>query len=121
MTKLSTHFKSEEFACHCCGVSKATPELITLLETIRQYANAPLVINCGYRCAKHNATVGGVNHSQHLLGNAADIQIHGMTPAKAQQFIQELHDSGKCHVGGLGRYATFTHVDARDGTARWSG
>jgi uncharacterized protein YcbK (DUF882 family) len=120
--QLSTHFSSTEFTCKCgCGKSDVTPELVELLEAIRKYANAPIIVISGRRCERHNKKWGGKLHSQHLLGNAADIHIKGMTPRKAHQFIQELHQSNKCHVGGLGSYSTFTHVDARKDVARWNG
>ena len=121
-TTLSTHFNSSDFACKCgCGVKDVSPKLIELLEVIRQYANAPITIVSGRRCEAHNKKCGGAKNSQHLLGTAADIQIKGMTAQKARQFIKEMHDSRKCHVGGLGCYKTFTHVDVREKTARWSG
>ena len=120
--KLSEHFNSEEFACKCgCGKSEVSPKLIELLDIIRKYANAPITIVSGRRCPAHNKNCGGVKTSQHLLGNAADIQIKGMSASKVQQFIQELHESNKCRVGGLGSYTTFTHVDVRQKVARWNG
>ena len=120
--KLSEHFNSEEFTCKCgCGEHEVSPKLIALLEVIRKYTNAPVTIVSGRRCEKHNKACGGKTHSQHLLGNAADIQIMGMSPAKVQQFVQELHESNKSRVGGLGKYATFTHVDVRQTIARWNG
>lgn len=120
--KLSEHFNPEEFACKCgCGLKEVSPKLIELLEVIRKYANAPITIVSGRRCPAHNKECGGAKNSQHLLGNAADIQIKGMSASKAQQFIQELHDSNKCRVGGLGKYFSFTHVDIRQTLARWNG
>ena len=37
-----------------------------------------IVITSGYRCERLNRAVGGVPHSQHLLGEAADIRIVDM-------------------------------------------
>lgn len=36
-----------------------------------------ITINSGYRSPKLNASVGGVSNSQHVLGEAADIDING--------------------------------------------
>jgi uncharacterized protein YcbK (DUF882 family) len=40
---------------------------------MRQLYGKPIRIASGYRCAEHNAAVGGVKTSAHLLGEAADI------------------------------------------------
>ncbi len=35
----------------------------------------PIHITSGYRCIRHNAEVGGVPKSRHLIGAAADIAV----------------------------------------------
>ena len=44
-----------------------------LLEPARLLAG-PIIINSGYRNPEYNKSVGGVQTSQHLLGQAADIR-----------------------------------------------
>lgn len=44
-----------------------------VLDPIRESWGKPLYINSGYRCPKLNKAVGGVSNSQHLYGEAADI------------------------------------------------
>ena len=68
----------EEFRCKCCG-QVAFPENIealveNVLDPAREKLGAPIVVNSGYRCPKHNAAVGGVTNSQHMKGEAADIR-----------------------------------------------
>ena len=63
---------------------------LMLLEPARQVVG-PIIINSGFRCSRVNALVGGVNNSQHLLGQAADIR-----PKDAQQF-QRLIEFLKAH------------------------
>ena len=122
MPKISLNFNREEFACHCgCGSDNINMALISALEIIRKKVGKPITVNCGMRCAKHNAVVGGVKNSQHLLGLAADIKVQGMTPRQLHYIIECLHNSGATHIGGLGLYNTFVHVDVRAGTARWCG
>jgi hypothetical protein len=80
--KLSNHFTLAEF----CNFSKypdnlPTPQVVFnlkygcqyLLESARREV-CPIIINSGFRNPRVNALVGGVNNSQHLLGQAADIR-----------------------------------------------
>lgn len=75
-----------------------------VLDPLRESYGMPISINCGYRCAKLNAKVGGVPTSQHLKGEAVDIrnspelQAHILAMVKAQkitidQLIVENPDS----------------------------
>ena len=48
-----------------------------VLEPLRVAMNEPIKIGSGYRCEKLNKAVGGVYNSQHLKGQAADIDIQG--------------------------------------------
>lgn len=83
MGDLSAHFDSSEFRCKCakCQKSKApvcvTDELIDCLETLREFADAPIIITSGNRCPEHNTAVGGEPDSEHLTGEAADIFVAG--------------------------------------------
>lgn len=47
--------------------------LMTYLDKIREEARCPLYVNSGYRCKKLNRIVGGVGNSQHMRGEAADL------------------------------------------------
>jgi len=89
------------------------------LQIIRDYTGKSITINSGYRSPEHNASIGGVSNSQHVLGKAADIVIDGMSPADTYALIEYLKDKGVIKIGGLGSYNTFTHVDIREKTARW--
>ena len=46
-----------------------------VLQPLRDYVKAPVVINSGYRCPKLNEAVGGVKTSQHCSGEACDIRL----------------------------------------------
>lgn len=114
--KLSEHFNNNEFACHCgCGACEVSPELVIVLEDLRVHFNAPVNIVSGRRCVAHNASVGGVQASQHLFGMAADIQITTKSPAQVADYLEAKYPGRY----GIGRYANFTHIDARAKAARW--
>jgi uncharacterized protein YcbK (DUF882 family) len=115
---LSENFKESEFACKGKGTLPAQgidPKLLALLEDIRTHFGAPIKINSGYRSPEHNAKVGGAKGSYHVKGMAADIVVRGVPAKVVYNYLAGMH------TGGVGKYSRFTHVDVRDGKARWEG
>ena len=49
-----------------------------VLEPARVAFGAPIYITSGYRCPALNTAVGGKPTSQHLRGEAADLQVRGV-------------------------------------------
>ena len=47
--------------------------LISALDKIREQYGKPIFVTSGYRCPELNKAVGGVNSSQHVKGEAADL------------------------------------------------
>ena len=72
---LTEHFNLIEFQCPCCHTALLQPLLVLRLEALRIRWGLSLIINSGYRCAKHNIEVGGVKNSLHRRGMAADIRM----------------------------------------------
>lgn len=102
------HFKSEEFACPCCGQDFVEPELTMRLEILRHLiGDKPIYINSGYRCREHNAWVRGSVRSQHTKGRAADIRAQDITPRKLAALADE---AGFSFVVA---HDTYVHVDVR--------
>ena len=62
---------------------------INVLEPIRAHFGKPIKIKSGYRCPALNKAVGGSANSQHLLGEAADIEISGVDNADIWRWIDE--------------------------------
>lgn len=48
-----------------------------VLEPLRVAMKEPIKISSGFRCRELNKKVGGVNNSQHIKGQAADLCIDG--------------------------------------------
>lgn len=118
--KLSTHFKVKEFACKDgSDAVLVAPRLVMVLQSIRSHFGAPVTIASAYRTPQYNAKVGGVAHSQHCYGTAADIIVKGQTPEAVGAFARELMPDW----GGVGIYSQqgFTHVDVREVRADWNG
>lgn len=47
-----------------------------VLDPLREAYGKPIYVNSGYRCPELNKAVGGVSNSQHVKGEAADIDVH---------------------------------------------
>ncbi|MDR1509603.1 MAG: transglycosylase SLT domain-containing protein [Synergistaceae bacterium] len=107
------YFKVSEFVCKCgCGTNKVKSGLIDTLNIIRGTVGEAITVTSGTRCPTHNKKAGGVANSNHLSGDAADIQAKGVAPAELRGIIRNLWEQGKLpELAGLGAYKTFTHVD----------
>ena len=114
--QVSADFKVREFRCRD-GSDEIliSDRLVELLQKLRSHFGKPVILNSAYRTQTHNTSVGGSPKSQHLLGNAADIVIEGVSPLETAQYVEFLQPSS----GGIGVYQTFTHVDVRTGRSRW--
>ena len=130
MRELVTHFRPEEFACHDGTPypgrwlpTRWTP-LAAILEVIRGVVQQPIQITSGYRTEAYNRSIGGARFSQHVQGRAADITTPRMTAAVLHATILQLHTDGIIHLGGLGQYPRWVHIDTRPDTSRlirWTG
>lgn len=119
---VSKNLKRKEFACKDgCGLglgeNDINPELIEVIQDVRDHFGEPVVISSGLRCQKHNKRVGGAQKSQHMLGTAADLRIAKVSPAQVYEYLDKKYPDKY----GVGRYNTFTHIDVRQNKARWRG
>lgn len=90
------HFKKSEFTCKCgCGFNNIDLNLVKILDEIREHYNKPLVITSGCRCQTHNANVGGVKGSRHVLGKASDIYVQGVSTKDLLNYTTSLVNAGK--------------------------
>lgn len=111
MGDLSEHFSKHEFACKCgCGYFVVEPELITKLELMRKFTDQPILIHRGCSCPAHNKAVGGKDHSYHLTGKAADIEIMNTSLEDMVKFAKL---AGFVGIGQYPDHVPFIHVDTR--------
>ncbi len=116
--KLSGNFTVKEFACNDgSDAVLVAPRLVMVLQTIRDHFGVPVTINSAYRTPQYNAKVGGVAHSQHCYGTAADITVKGQKPETVAAYARTIMPDW----GGVGIYSTFTHVDVRETKSDWKG
>ena len=83
-----------------------------VLDPARERYGNPIYVNSGYRCSKHNASVGGVSCSQHMRGEAADIYPVKSEKLKDKSELERLaeiiKENGKWDQMII--YSTFLHV-----------
>ena len=110
-------FIRSEFACHCgsCGLDTLDAETLEVLIDIRNWSASSVLVLSGHRCYDWNEEIGGSTGSKHLEGRASDIHVAGKTPKEVADYLEEKYP----HKYGIGRYHTFTHIDTREGMARW--
>ena len=116
--KLSENFRVKEFAC----TDGSDPifidtELVDVLQKIRTHFGKSVTITSAYRTPTRNKACGGSTFSQHQYGRAADVKISGVSPAKVAAYAETILKN----KGGIGIYATFTHIDIREKKSRWKG
>ena len=58
-----------------------------LLQPLRDKLRRPIIVTSGYRSPELNKLVGGASNSQHVLGQAVDIQVTGMSPRTLAEFV----------------------------------
>ena len=116
---MSKYFSKEVLECHgdgCCdgGADNVNPRLLDLLDELVEAVGHTVDLNCVYRCPEHNEEVGGVADSQHVLGNAADID------RPEELSMEEFYEVvSSIPFDGIGVYyedaGDFIHVDVRYG------
>lgn len=111
------HFKRSEFICSCgCGFSTVDFELADVLDDVREHFAVPVTVTSGCRCQAYNRRIGGAPDSEHTRGTAADIKVSGIAAATVYDYLTGKYP-GKY---GIGKYATWTHIDVRLRAARWT-
>ena len=119
MGDLTRNFSVSEFVCPCCGEAQVDGRLADALQELRDVAGAPIKIESGVRCPKHNLEEGGRPRSLHLQGEAADIVIEGRSVKEMYELAERV---AEFRLGGIGVYPGkgTIHVDVRGKRVRWA-
>jgi hypothetical protein len=119
---LSSHFSTAEPALANLEaapqeVRAAAQHTVTILEAVRAVLGVPLVVTSFWRSPEHNAEVGGVNASQHLTGNAADVIPKGLALGTAydrlRPMLEQLPEFGQMIFYPVKGHI---HISTTDGT-----
>lgn len=103
-TKLSRNFTLGEFTASAVASRNGVPNqpnaaqfqnlknLCTgLLQPLRDKLKRPMIVSSGFRSQKLNDLLSGASDtSQHMLGEAADISVPGLTAAELARYIIDL-------------------------------
>lgn len=106
----SEHFHALELCCPHCGRCEVTQALLDALEAFRAAVGQPVLIDSAYRCPEHNAAVGGVPNSQHVLGEAADVRVAEMTGWQLYDVAVKIP---LIHGFGVDFHKNYLHIDVR--------
>ena len=100
--KLSNNFSLKEFIFSPTAVRLGIENIPTpaqlenikalvanILQPLRDHYKSPVIISSGFRGARLNAAVFGHKKSQHLTGQAADIEIIGVPTAEVWRYIRD--------------------------------
>ena len=100
------YFSRKEEMCPCCKQGGLAPDFRDKLNRAREKAAIPFILNSAFRCAAHNAEVGGSDTSSHLAGCAVDIRCK---ESRERYLILNALFFVGFHRIGIGK--TFIHVD----------
>lgn len=123
-TKLSKNFSVYEFRCGIgrgcsCTTTLIDDQLVEYLQQIRDHFGVTVTITSAHRCASYNRSVNGATSSRHIKGQAADIVVSGVAPAKVAAYAESIG------VLGIGLYegsdGNFVHIDTRTTKSFWYG
>ena len=101
------HFKETEFSDY----SKMDPELLVMLDKLRENYGSPIIITSSYRDPETNKRVGGKPDSQHLYGRAVDIAASG--GSTVYDIVRSAIQVGFNRIG-ISRKNNFIHLDIGD-------
>ena len=88
-------------------------DVLTRLTSVQDLVPFDIKIRSGARDPTTNEKVGGAHGSEHLSGNAADIDLKGLSDEQRTQLVSQLVKSGFNRIGAYSGN-TGLHVDMKD-------
>lgn len=117
--KYTKNFSPSEFKCecggrYCCGYpSYMKPTQLTNLQTIRTHYGKSMTITSGMRCKGYNSAIGGsITNSKHLVGQATDFYVAGVTDTLANRkafirYAKNLPNTTYIYGNGINSYGSY--------------
>ncbi len=88
------------------------PQILSTWQQVQGDFGRQVPIVSGFRDAATNAKAGGANHSQHLDGNAIDLDVSNMSKQDRLKLVEIASARG---FTGIGIYNNSIHLDMRQG------
>jgi len=89
-------------------ISNVRPEVVSHFKSLQNALGISIPINSGFRDPANNAAAGGAKKSQHMDGNALDLDVSNMSEAERLKVIRTASALG---FTGIGVYANSIHLD----------
>lgn len=79
------------------------------LDKVREYFGRPMTIHSWLRPSDYNKIIGGATKSRHMVGDATDFSVIGITPPEVQKVLEQ--NSHVYRGRGERHTPTWTHLD----------
>jgi N-acetylmuramoyl-L-alanine amidase len=111
----------------CAGTNRLPPETLwrnigataQMLDEIRERLGAPCRVLSAYRAPAYNDCIGGESASLHMRFNAIDFRCASGVSSDWHAVARAVRSSNAKFKGGIGKYASFIHIDTRGTNANW--
>jgi len=113
------HFSPSEFASKGNGMLHISKAMVANLDRVRAAVRHPIRITSGYRDPAHNRRVGGAKFSRHVVGDAVDINLAGLSAQQRHVLMWHLLENGFTSFGSYTRSPNMLHADMRPNARRW--
>lgn len=106
--KVYKYFAPQEFekCVPSCSIHDVSPELLTILDHVRESVGFPIVLTSAFRSKEYELSKGRLGTSSHCKGYAVDIRCSTSTERLALVSTFLLHGVHRIGIGN-----TFIHVD----------
>ncbi len=112
-------FTPHEFASKGNGMLHVSKAMVAALDRVREAVGHPITITSGYRDPAHNRRVGGAKYSRHVVGDAVDINLAGLSSQQRYALMWHLLAEGFTSFGSYSRSPNMLHADMRPYARRW--
>ena len=90
------NFSEQELACSHCGACSMHPDIMRILQSMRDMHKRPIYISSGYRCKDHPVETMKDKPGEHAHGMAVDIICNGNV---ALEFLRYASNMGITRIG----------------------
>lgn len=79
---------TEQYTPSAAVINNLTQLCVNILQPLRDRTRKGVNVTSGYRCKRVNTAIGGAKNSQHLVGQAADINVPNKSTEELYQYLK---------------------------------